>query len=210
LLDVHQWIPAKVTATRCASARPAHGNLPAGGYDKRALQSCIAQSNTSDPFVPAISCFAAAALPSRLCGARRHGQTATIDEEGHESWFPSARRNDRPQRDPSARYPCDPIALNTVYLCRFSFRRCPPATRMPGIQQRLFVCSARISARPPCSLATAPTNAWPHSDPVCRSPCRARFSTRFRLSMSRGDIANYLRLAPETVSRILRRFAMMA
>ena len=30
--------------------------------------------------------------------------------------------------------------------------------------------------------------------------------TRFHLSMSRGDIANYLRLAAETVSRVLSRF----
>ena len=29
---------------------------------------------------------------------------------------------------------------------------------------------------------------------------------RFRLSMSRSDIASYLRLAPETVSRVLSRF----
>jgi CRP/FNR family transcriptional regulator len=29
---------------------------------------------------------------------------------------------------------------------------------------------------------------------------------RFRLTMSRTDIGNYLRLAPETVSRVLRRF----
>jgi len=33
------------------------------------------------------------------------------------------------------------------------------------------------------------------------------FSARaFRLVMARGDIGNYLRLAPETVSRVLRRF----
>jgi CRP/FNR family transcriptional regulator len=30
--------------------------------------------------------------------------------------------------------------------------------------------------------------------------------TRFHLSMARADIANYLRLATETVSRVLRRF----
>jgi len=29
---------------------------------------------------------------------------------------------------------------------------------------------------------------------------------RFQLTMARVDIANYLRLAPETVSRVLRRF----
>lgn len=29
---------------------------------------------------------------------------------------------------------------------------------------------------------------------------------RFQLTMARTDIANYLRLAPETVSRVLRRF----
>jgi len=31
-------------------------------------------------------------------------------------------------------------------------------------------------------------------------------ANRFQLTMARTDIANYLRLAPETVSRVLRRF----
>ena len=31
-------------------------------------------------------------------------------------------------------------------------------------------------------------------------------AARYHLTMSRTDIANYLRLAPETVSRVLRRF----
>ncbi|OZB70021.1 MAG: transcriptional regulator, partial [Lysobacterales bacterium 13-68-4] len=39
-----------------------------------------------------------------------------------------------------------------------------------------------------------------------RYAARGFSGTRFALSMSRGDIANYLRLASETVSRVLTRF----
>jgi CRP/FNR family transcriptional regulator len=39
-----------------------------------------------------------------------------------------------------------------------------------------------------------------------RFAARGFSATRFRLGMSRSDIANHLRLAPETVSRVLRRF----
>ena len=39
-----------------------------------------------------------------------------------------------------------------------------------------------------------------------RLAARGFSPTRFQLTMARTDIANYLRLAPETVSRVLRRF----
>jgi CRP/FNR family transcriptional regulator len=39
-----------------------------------------------------------------------------------------------------------------------------------------------------------------------RYAARGFSGTQFQLSMSRGDIANYLRLAAETVSRVLSRF----
>ena len=39
-----------------------------------------------------------------------------------------------------------------------------------------------------------------------RLAARGFSATRFQLTMPRTDIANYLRLAPETVSRVLRRF----
>lgn len=39
-----------------------------------------------------------------------------------------------------------------------------------------------------------------------RYAARGLSATRFRLTMARTDIANYLRLAAETVSRILKRF----
>ena len=43
-----------------------------------------------------------------------------------------------------------------------------------------------------------------------RYAARGLSPTRLHLSMARTDIANYLRLAPETVSRVLRRFATRA
>ena len=39
-----------------------------------------------------------------------------------------------------------------------------------------------------------------------RLAARGFSAERFQLTMSRTDIANYLRLAPETVSRVLKRF----
>jgi CRP/FNR family transcriptional regulator len=39
-----------------------------------------------------------------------------------------------------------------------------------------------------------------------RLAARGFSPTRFNLSMARTDIANYLRLAAETVSRVMRRF----
>ena len=39
-----------------------------------------------------------------------------------------------------------------------------------------------------------------------RLAARGFSPNRFQLTMARTDIANYLRLAPETVSRVLRRF----
>jgi CRP/FNR family transcriptional regulator len=44
------------------------------------------------------------------------------------------------------------------------------------------------------------------TDLATRYEERGFSGTRFHLSMSRGDIANYLRLAAETVSRVLGRF----
>ena len=39
-----------------------------------------------------------------------------------------------------------------------------------------------------------------------RLAARGFSPNRYQLTMARTDIANYLRLAPETVSRVLRRF----
>ena len=108
------------------------------------------------------------------------------------------------------RYPCNAVALDTVMLCRFSFPRIAVlATRMPGIQKQLFRLLSRDIGR-----AALLAGDWSADQRMAafliglsrRLSERGFSATRFQLTMARTDIANFLRLAPETVSRVLRRF----
>jgi CRP/FNR family transcriptional regulator len=109
-----------------------------------------------------------------------------------------------------AKYPCDAVALDSVYVCRFSFPALATlATKIPDVQQRLFEL---LSA----DIGRITQLAGDHSaderlaafllELSARYAARGFSASRFRLSMSRTDIANYLRLAAETVSRVLKRF----
>lgn len=108
------------------------------------------------------------------------------------------------------RFPCDAVALETAQFCRFQFPAMSAlASRMPVVQQHLF----RLLSK---ELGAATLLAGDHSadermaafltDLSERYAARGFSGTSFHLSMSRGDIANYLRLAAETVSRVLSRF----
>jgi len=109
-----------------------------------------------------------------------------------------------------AKYPCDAIALDTTVLCRFSFPKMAVlATKLPGLQAQLFrLLSSDIGK------AALLAGDWSADERMAaflvslsrRFSARGFSATRFHLAMSRTDIANYLRLAPETVSRVLRRF----
>ena len=109
-----------------------------------------------------------------------------------------------------ARFPCNAQALDTVTLCRFSFPLMATlATRMPGLQGQLFrLLSQDINK---AALLAGDFSADERMAAFLLSFSR-RFAdrgfsaTRFNLAMSRTDIANYLRLAAETVSRVVRRF----
>ena len=108
------------------------------------------------------------------------------------------------------RYPCNAVALDTVMLCRFSFPRIALlAARLPNLQQHLFRLMSRdigiaaLFARD----NTADERMAAFLIGLSRRLAQRGFSPRrFQLTMTRTDIANYLRQAPETVSRVLRRF----
>ncbi|MGN6113382.1 MAG: helix-turn-helix domain-containing protein [Luteimonas sp.] len=108
------------------------------------------------------------------------------------------------------RFPCNAVALDTVTLCRFSFPKISVlAGRLPRLQQTLFQMLSR-------DIGTASMLAgdWSADERMAaflvrlsrRLAARGFSAERFQLTMSRTDIANYLRLAPETVSRVLKRF----
>ncbi len=107
-------------------------------------------------------------------------------------------------------YPSDAIALERSTFCRFSFPAMSDlAATLPAVQQHLF----RMLSR---ELGMASRLAGDHTadervaafllDLGHRHGQHGLSDTVFQLSMSRSDVASHLRLAPETVSRVLSRF----
>jgi len=106
---------------------------------------------------------------------------------------------------------CSALALDTAMVCRLPFDQLSEMTRrIPNLQKQLF----RLMSR---DLETSYSLSAHHSVDERlaafllgfgdRMRARGFSSTHFVLPMSRQDIASYLRLAPETVSRALSRFA---
>lgn len=184
-----------------------------GGFDKPALQDLHCLVEHVGPFHAGDHIFRMGESFESIFAVRAGTvKTNTVDEEGREQVLGFHLPGEMVGLNAihPARYPCDAIALDTVYLCRFSFPALAVlATRMPGIQQQLFrLLSADIGR---AALLAGDYNANERmaaflillADRYC---ARGFSATRFRLSMPRGDIANHLRLAAETVSRVFRRF----
>ena len=110
----------------------------------------------------------------------------------------------------SERYPCNAVALDTVMLCRFSFPMMATlAQRMPGLQGQLFKLLSQDIGKANLLAGdySADERLAAFLVTLSRRYAQRGFSPRrFALTMARTDIANYLRLASETVSRVLRRF----
>jgi CRP/FNR family transcriptional regulator len=95
-------------------------------------------------------------------------------------------------------------------LCRISFTEMATlATRMPRLQKQLFRLLSEDIGK--ASMLAGDFSAVERMAAFLvmlsrRYDACGWSPTRFRLPMSRTDIGNYLRLAAETVSRVLKRF----
>lgn len=107
------------------------------------------------------------------------------------------------------RFPCDAIALDTTFLCRVSFHAVSAiAAQVPAVQQHLLrTLSQRVgeARRLTCDSDADARVAAFLLDLHARAAARGTSTARVHLQMPRTDIANYLRLAAETVSRVLTR-----
>jgi CRP/FNR family transcriptional regulator len=111
----------------------------------------------------------------------------------------------------SSRYPCHATAIDTVMLCRFSFpAMATMAQKIPSIQQTLFQLISK-------DIGTATLGKGDFSAEERLAAFLVNWSerlaalgyarNRFHLPMQRTDIANYLTMAPETLSRVIRRLS---
>ncbi|MBS0228593.1 MAG: helix-turn-helix domain-containing protein [Proteobacteria bacterium] len=197
--------------TFCSTCAFSHACL-SRGMDKSALRELHVLVEHVGPFHAGDHIFREGE-PFEAIAAVRAGsvKTRVIDRDGHEHvlgfHFPGEVIGLNAIDD--HRYPCDAIALDTVMLCRFSFPKISLlAAKVPGIQSELFRLLSRDIGR-----AALLAGDWSADQRIAaflvgmsrRLAARGFSATRFQLTMARTDIANYLRLAPETVSRVLRR-----
>ena len=185
----------------------------AHGMDKAALRDLHLLVEHVGPIKPGQHVFRAGD-PFEAIAAVREGTVKTwrVDREGREQVLGfhlpgeiiglSAIENER--------YPCNAVALDVVQLCRFSFARMAfLASRVPGLQKELFRLMSHDIAHAERLAGDYPADARLAAfllDLSMRVARRGFPPGRIRLAMARTDIANYLRLAPETVSRVFRRF----
>ncbi len=186
----------------------------AEGYDKSALQDLHCLVEHEGPFSAGTHLFREGDDFQSIAAVRAGTvKTYVVDGEGREQvhgfFLPgeviglSAIHGER--------YPSNAVALDTVTICRFSFPMLATlATRMPGLQRHLFRLLSQDIGKAALLAGdfTADQRVAAFLISLSRRLALRGFSpNRFILTMSRSDIASYLRLAPETVSRVFRRFS---
>jgi len=108
------------------------------------------------------------------------------------------------------RHQCNAVALNTASVCELPYAQLTDLSRqVPGLQHsmlRLLSKELALSHSLAGDFSAEERIAGFLMSISSRMKVRGYSETHLTLSMSRRDVANYLRLATETVSRVFSRF----
>ncbi len=199
--------------TFCTTCAFSHACL-SEGYAKQDLAALHVLVEHVGPYAPGRAIFKEGDAFNAIAAVRAGTvKTFILDEAGNEQVLGFYLPGEVIGLDAihSSRYLCSAVALDTVTLCRLSFPKLSTlAARMPGLQQQLFrLLSQGIGKSNLFAVdSTSEQRLAAFLLLLSRRYAARGFSPiRFMLTMSRTDIANHLRLAPETVSRIIRRFS---
>lgn len=183
------------------------------GYDKSALHALHVLVEHVGPFAEGVHLFREGE-PFTAIAAGRAGTVKTYvnDDQGREQVLAFHLPGELIGLNAihQSRYPCNAVALEDVLLCRFSFPGMAQlATQMPGLQQQLFRLLSQDIGK--AALLAGDFGADERLAAFFvslsrRYALRGSSASQLHLPMTRTDIANHLRLTPETVSRLLRRF----
>lgn len=183
------------------------------GMDKRALMDLHMLVEHVGPIQPGEHVFREGDTFEAIAAVRAGTvKTYVVDQDGHEHvlGFHLPGEVIGLNAIDEEHYPCNAVALDTAMLCRFSFPKIAVlASKLPGLQQHLFRLLSRDIGR-----AALLAGDWSADQRMAafliglsrRLAARGFSPSRFQLTMARTDIGNFLRLAPETVSRVLKRF----
>lgn len=155
--------------------------------------------------------------PFRSCFAVRSGavKTSIITENGEEQVTGFYMPGELVGLDSMSNetYACNAKALERTSVCEFPVERLEELTsRLPGLQHHFFqLMSQEIQGSHQLSILLSKNTAEERIASLLLSLSsrfqRRRMSgIRFSLPMARNDIANFLGLAVETVSRVFTRF----
>lgn len=113
----------------------------------------------------------------------------------------------------SETHPCDAVALEATTVCEIPLDRLEELAReIPGLQKQLLKIMSREIAQDEALLLMLGKMSAEAKLAACMVSFSDRYlslglsDTKFRLTMSRQDLGDYLGLALETVSRLFSRF----
>lgn len=108
------------------------------------------------------------------------------------------------------KHQCNAVALNTATVCELPYGAITDLSQqLPGLQQsmlRLLSKELALSHSLAGDFTAEERVAGFLSSLSSRMKVRGHSETQLTLAMSRRDLANYLRLATETISRVFSRF----